>query len=156
MKLSMEGGRLGGIALMREYLPHSSGFVVSPGLEGTPVFHGHGESDPLVGLEAANNSWDAITSKKSVTNYQLVTYPNLAHLVSLKEILDLLAFLKEVIPPDNCCRLKLKDPGNMSVKELRSAIAWAGLGRMAVGLAEKLEFVGLEETRLELVLGKRD
>ena len=31
----------------------------------------------------------------------------------------------------------------MSVKELRGAIAWAGLGRMAVGLAEKLEFVNL-------------
>ena len=59
-------------------------------------------------------------------------------------------------PPRQQLQDKLKDPGNMSVKELRGAIAWAGLGRMAVGLAEKLEFVGLEETRLELVLGKRD
>ena len=93
------GGRLRGIALMREYLPHSLGFVMSPGLEGTPIFQGHGESDPLVGLDAANNSRDAVTSKKSVTDYRLVTYLNLAHSVFPKEISDLLAFLKEVIPP---------------------------------------------------------
>ncbi len=73
----------------------------------------------------------------------MVTYPNRAHLVSPKEISDLLAFLKEVIPPDNSCRIKLKDPGDMSVNELRSAITWVGLGRMAVGLAEKLEFINL-------------
>ena len=50
-----------------------------------------------------------------------------------------------VVPPDNSCRINLKDPGDRSVKELRGAIAWAGLGRMAVGLAEKLEFVNLLE-----------
>jgi hypothetical protein len=31
----------------------------------------------------------------------------------------------------------------MSVKELRGVITWVGLGRMAIGLAEKLEFVDL-------------
>ncbi len=61
---------------MREYLPHSSGFVVSPGLEGTPIFHGHSKSDPLVGLESTNNSRDAVTYNKSVTDYRLTTYPN--------------------------------------------------------------------------------
>ncbi|KAL3777324.1 hypothetical protein ACHAW5_005960 [Stephanodiscus triporus] len=143
MQLSPEGGRLGGIALLSGYLPHSSGFVVSPGLEGTPIFHGHGESDPLVRLEAANDSRDVVTSIKGGTDYRLVTYPNLAHSVSPEEVSDLLAFLREVIPPDDSCKVKLKDPGDMSVRELKDAIVRAGLGRMAVGLAEKSEFVDL-------------
>ena len=41
-------GRLGGIVVMSGYLPQSSGFAISPGLEFTPVFHGHGKSDLLV------------------------------------------------------------------------------------------------------------
>jgi lysophospholipase-2 len=143
MQLSSETGRLGGIVVMSGYLPHSSGFVISPGLESTPVFHGHGESDALVGLDAARESRDVVTSGRGGTDYRLVTYPNLAHSVSPKEISDVLAFLKEVIPPDDACRVKPKDPADMSVRELKTAIERAGLSRMAVGFSEKREFVDL-------------
>jgi predicted esterase len=136
------GGRLGGIVVMSGYLPHSSGFVVSPGLESTPVFHGHGESDPLVRPDTARESRDVVTGGGG-TDYRLVMYPNLGHSVSPGEVADVLAFLREVIPPDDSCRVRLKDPADMSVKELKAAIARAGLGRMAVGFSEKREFVDL-------------
>ena len=144
MQLPPGGGRLGGVVVMSGYLPHSSGFVISPGLESTPVFHGHGESDPLVGLDAARESRDVVTSGRGGTDYRLVTYPGLAHSVSPGEISDVLAFLREVIPPDDgACRVKPKDPADMSVRELKAAIERAGLSRMAVGFSEKREFVDL-------------
>jgi lysophospholipase-2 len=143
MQLSSEGGRLAGIALMSGYLPHSSGFAISPGLESTPIFHGHGTSDPLVRLDAANDSRDVVTRERGATDYRLVTYPNLAHSVSPREISDVLAFLREVLPPDETCRVRLKDPGDMSIKELKVAIAKAGIQNMSVGLMEKSEFVDL-------------
>ena len=116
---------------------------MSPGLEGTPVFHGHGESDLLVGLEAANDSRDAVTSKKSVTDYRLVTYPNLAHFVSPKEISDLLAFLKEVIPPRQQLQDKIEGSWQHVRERAEGCDRLGGIGWMAVGLAEKLEFVEL-------------
>lgn len=143
MQLSSDGGRLGGIAIMSGYLPHSSGFVISPGLENTPIFHGHGISDPLVNVSAANDSRDVVASGRGGTDYRLVTYPNLGHSVSPKEISDVLAFLREVLPPDDAFNVKLKDPGEMSIKELRTAIAKAGIQRLSVGLMEKSEYVDL-------------
>ncbi len=45
--------------------------------------------------------------------------------------MDVLAFLGEVTPPDDTCRMRLKCPADMSVEELKMAIARAGLRRMA-------------------------
>ena len=127
---------------MSGYLPHESGFKVSGGMENTPIWHGHGESDPLVRLDMARESQRAVKAK-GATNYVLKTYPGLAHSVNPQEISDVLSFLQSVIPPDESCKIRLKDPGDMSVKELKGAIAKAGLGSRAVGLMEKSEFVDL-------------
>jgi lysophospholipase-2 len=137
------GNRLGGIVILSGYLPHSSGFVISPGLENTPIFHGHGASDPLVNVTAANDSRDVVTSIKGGTNYRLVTYPNVGHSVSPREISDVLSFLREILPPDASFNLKSKDPGDMSIKELKAAIVDAGIQRLSVGLMEKSEYVDL-------------
>lgn len=134
---------LGGIVIMSGYLPHSSAFTISPGLEHTPIFHGHGESDPLVRLDAARESHEMVTNGRGGTDYRLVTYPNLAHSVCPKEIADVLAFLFEVLPPDETCKINVKDPGEMSVKELKVAIVKAGLGGLSIGFSEKREFVDL-------------
>lgn len=134
---------LAGIVLMSGYLPHSSGFTITPGLENTPIFHGHGESDPLIKLEYARESCELVTNEKGATDYQLVTYPNLAHSISPKELSDVLVFIQKVLPPDDNYKIQMKDPMDMSVKELKSAIAKAGLGRLALGFSEKGEFIEL-------------
>lgn len=135
--------QLAGIVIMSGYLPHESGFNVSNGLEGTPIFHGHGEADPLVRLIAANESQSTVKAK-GATNYTLKTYPGLAHSVNPQEIGDVLSFLQQILPPEgDFTTVKLKDPAEMSVKELKGAISKAGLGRLAVGFSEKREFVEL-------------
>ena len=90
----------------------------------------------------AQQSREAVTGK-GATRYDLKGYPGLPHSVSPQEIADVLAYLQEVLPPDDASKIKLKDPASMSVKELRAAIRRAGLGSQAVGLMEKSEFVKL-------------
>ncbi len=137
------GGRLRGINVMSGYLPNSSCFAISPELESTSVFHGHCKLDPLVCWDTARESRGIVTSGRGGTDYRLVTYPNLGYSVLPGEVSDVLAFLREVIPPNNTCRLRLKYPVNMSVKELKMAIARAGLSGMAFGFSEKREFIYL-------------
>ncbi len=90
MQLPPGGGRLGGIVVMSGYLPQSSGFAISPGLESTPVFHGHGKSDLLVRPDTAQESCNVAISGRGRggMDYRLVTYPNLGHLVSPGKVLD--------------------------------------------------------------------
>jgi lysophospholipase-2 len=140
--------KLGGVVLMSGYLPHESGFTITPGLEDTPIFHGHGQLDPLVRMEAAIESQHVVQTK-GATNYQLKTYSGLAHSVNPQELQDVLSFLKSILPPTTEFNVKLKDPAEMSIKELKVAISKAGLGRQAIGLMEKREFV-------ELLQGHRD
>jgi predicted esterase len=75
---------------MSGYLPHSSGSAISPGLESTPVFHGHGKSDLLIPPDAARESCDVAISGRGrgKMDYRLVTYPNLGHSVSPGKVLD--------------------------------------------------------------------
>jgi lysophospholipase-2 len=142
MQLPNNNNKLGGVVLMSGYLPHESGFTITPGLEDTPIFHGHGQLDPLVRLEAAIES-QSVVQTKGATNYQLKTYSGLAHSVNPQELQDVLSFLKSILPPTTEFNVKLKDPAEMSIKELKAAISKAGLGRQAIGLMEKREFVEL-------------
>ena len=142
MQLPNNNNKLGGVVLMSGYLPHESGFTIAPGLEDTPIFHGHGQLDPLVRLEAATESQHVVQTK-GATNYQLKTYSGLAHSVNPQELQDVLSFLKSILPPTTEFNVKLKDPAEMSIKELKVAIGKAGLGRQAIGLMEKREFVEL-------------
>jgi len=139
MQLAMP---LAGIVVMSGYLPHESGFKITAGLEDTPIWHGHGAVDPLVKMQAAMDSESAVT-KMGATDYTLKPYAGLAHSVNPTEITHVLAFLEKVLPPDDSCRIKLKDPSEMSIKELKGAIAKNGLGRLAIGLMEKREYVDL-------------
>jgi hypothetical protein len=77
-----------------------------------------------------------------VSGYKLRTYP-IGHTVSMDEIGHVRDFLLSTIPDDPSCRVKLKDPSSMSVKELKLAIQRAGLAHRAAGFCEKAEFVKL-------------
>ncbi len=135
---------LAGIVLLSGYLPHLSAFRVTPGLENTPIWHGHGTVDPLVKIEAARESQSTLMSEQhGATDYTLQCYPGLAHSINPQELSDMLVFLRKVLPPDDNHKIKLKDPSDMSIKELKHAIARAGLGERAVGFMEKRDFVEL-------------
>ena len=141
-RLPAEAGPLAGIVVMSGYLPHESGFNITPGLETTPIFHGHGTVDMMVRMPMAKESQEHV-KQRGATNYQLKTYTGLGHSLNPEEISDVVSFLLTFLPPSDDCKIKLKDPKEMSIKELKEAIAKAGLGKNAVGLMEKSEFVDL-------------
>ena len=131
-----------GILLLSGYLPAASKFRIPKGLEGTPILHCHGTADPMVPLAVAQKSQELL-AERGAKEYSLKSYPGVAHTVSMEEIADVKEWLKRVLPPDDSCKIVLKDPTEMSVKELKAAIRKAGLGQKAVGLMEKQEFVKL-------------
>jgi len=96
----------------------------------------------MVVVNMAQRSKDMVLAK-GAASYDLKTYPGLEHSVSMEEIADVKEFLQTQLPPDSTCQVQLKDPAEMSTKELKDAIRNAGLGSKAVGLMEKSEFVEL-------------
>ena len=75
-----------------------------------------------------------------VEDYTLESFP-IPHSISPPELQKVLAFMAKVLPPDTSYNVQLKDPKDMSVKELKAAIRKAGLS--TVGLMEKSEFIKL-------------
>lgn len=138
-----ESQKLGGIVALSGYLPSAHTFTITPGLEDTPILHLHGKQDPLVSYALAEKTRTAVMGK-GATNYELKSYP-IPHTVTMEEIAAWQAFLARVVPPDDTCKIKVKEASEMSIKELKAAIQKAGLGRQAVGLMEKGEFVKLLE-----------
>lgn len=135
-------GRLAGVVVMSGYLPAAKEFTITPGGEDVPILHCHGEADPMVNINMARRSQEMVMSM-GAKSYELKTYPGLVHSVSMEEIAYVKEFLEKVVPSDTEFQVKLKDPSEMSVKELRAAIRKAGIGSKAVGLMEKSEFVKL-------------
>jgi lysophospholipase II len=133
--------KIGGIVCLSGYLPAAKLFRIAPGNEDIPVLHCHGTVDMVVSYPLAQKSKNKV-QEKGCTNYTIKSYP-IGHTVDMKELSDVLQFLKESVPPDETCRVKVKDVQDMTVKELREAIRNAGLSQKAVGLMEKSEFVRL-------------
>ena len=132
---------LAGIIVLSGYLPAASKFQLTPGLERTPILHCHGTQDMMVNHNLAHKTMEHLKSK-GATDYRVKSYP-IAHTVSTEELAEVLQFVQSILPDDASCRIKLKDPHEMSVKELRGAIRKAGLSHKAVGFCEKEEFVRL-------------
>ena len=135
--------KLAAVVVMSGYLPAAKSFKLTPGLEDTPVLHCHGSLDPMVQIGMATKSREHVM-EAGAKDYELKQYP-IQHTVSPAEIADVLKFLQSKLPPDDTCRIKVKEPSEMSVKELKAAIRQANLGSKAVGLMEKSEFVRLLE-----------
>ena len=134
--------KLAGIVVMSGYLPAAKQFKIADGNMDLPILHCHGESDPMVNINMARRSKEMV-SQLGAEKYKLKTYPGLVHTVSMDEVADVKEFLDGVLPSAQECRVKLKDPSDMSVKELRATIRKAGIGSKAVGMMEKSEFVNL-------------
>ena len=135
--------KIGGVVLMSGYLPAAkTKFRLNDANKDTPVLHCHGDSDPIVRLENGEKS-QAWLTQSGASNYKLKVYPGLVHSVNPEEIQDVKEFVESILPVDNDFRVKLKDPSEMSIKELKATIRKAGLGSKAVGMMEKSEFVKL-------------
>jgi predicted esterase len=134
--------KLAGIVMLSGYLPAASKFHIQGGLEDTPILHLHGTADLLVPLAVAQRSQELL-GDKGAKEYSLKSYPGVQHTVTMEEIQEMKLFLDRVLPASDECQVQLKDPSEMSVKELKAAIRKAGLGQKAVGLMEKGEFVKL-------------
>jgi len=142
--LQLKGGadhKLAGIVVLSGYLPAASKFSITPGLEDVPLWHGHGSQDPLVRPDLADKTKATIMAK-GLKSYELHKYP-VAHTVDMKELRDMMGFLQTILPADDSCKITLKDPSEMSIKELKAAIRKAGLQKDALGFTEKREFIQL-------------
>lgn len=128
---------LAGIVVMSGYLPAASQLRLKQ--PATPVWHGHGTQDPLVQFAMAQKTKERLVGM-GVEDYTLESFP-IPHSISPPELQKVLAFMAKVLPPDTSYNVQLKDPKDMSVKELKAAIRKAGLS--TVGLMEKSEFIKL-------------
>jgi len=133
---------LAGIVVLSGYLPNTEDFFITSGLETTPVLHCHGTADPMVQYTMAVKT-QKVMHQKGATNYQLKKYPGVQHTVSMDEIRDVESFLVNILPDDANSRIRLKDPRDMTVKELHNLILNLGLQKKAIGLREKCELVRL-------------
>lgn len=137
--------KLAGIVVLSGYLPAAKQFRVTAGLESTPVLHCHGTQDMVVNFNLAEKTKNKVV-EKGVINYEIKSYP-IGHTVAMDELAHVLQFVQTVLPhsDDPTHKVRLKDPNDMSVKELRAAVRKAGLSQHAVGFMEKVEFVRLLE-----------
>jgi lysophospholipase-2 len=140
--------KLGGILVMSGYCPGYSKFKLTPGLEDVPLMHCHGTSDPVVRHEWAVKTKGHVESL-GFRNYELKNYRGMAHSVCDEEIKDALQFLNKCLPDDAAFTVKPKDPSDMSIKELKTAIQRAGLASKAHGFNEKQEYVALLKAHRE-------
>ena len=142
MQMPSSDKKLAGIIVLSGYLPQQTKFTITDGLQETPILHCHGSQDPVVIFPMAELTKKALTEMKGAKNYELKTYP-VQHTVSMEEIAEMESFLQKILPPDETCRVRVKEPKEMSIKELKAAIKKAGLSNKAVGFMEKSEFIRL-------------
>lgn len=131
--------QLAGIVVMSGYVPAAAQMKVHQ--PATPILHCHGTQDVVVPYTMAEKS-QLMLKAKGVENYELKSYP-IPHTVSPEELASVIAFIQQVLPPDDTCQVTLPDPSTMSVKELKAEIRNAGLTKQAAGFMEKQEFVQL-------------
>jgi lysophospholipase-2 len=128
--------KLAGVLVMSGYLAGAGQFTLTDAGRGTKTMHCHGTSDPMVRFSMAQKT-ETLIKEKGHEDYTLKPYNGMVHTVLPEEIKDALAFLQGVLPSDDSCFVAVKGADEMSVKELKAAIANGGLGKEAVGMSEK-------------------
>ncbi|KAL4062861.1 Phospholipase/carboxylesterase/thioesterase [Scleroderma yunnanense] len=101
--------RLGGLVILSAWLPLRKELkgMLTPHAASLPVFWGHGADDLLIPHSIARRSVERLTQDfgfpsqnefGSDSGLKLVTYPDLDHSTSEKELDDVAEFLKHVVP----------------------------------------------------------
>jgi len=140
--------KLAGLLVMSGYCPGYSKFSITAGLESTPVLHTHGTADPVVQFAWATQTRDFV-QEKGATSYTFIEYAGMVHTVqppppnSMALLQTAQTHLATILPHDEAFAIAPKDPNEMSVKELKAAVAAAGLAAQAVGFSEKREYIDL-------------
>jgi len=103
--------KLGGVTVLSGWLPLNSKFktMASQHAPQTPLFWGHGTSDPLVLHTLATDSVEFLTSKigfrkstpGSTTGLDFRSYQGMAHSSCPTELDDLSVWIKRVVPKDS-------------------------------------------------------
>jgi len=103
--------KLGGAVVLSGWLPLSKKIkgTLSDNASSLPIFWGHGIDDPLVRIDFATRSVDFLKSNcgisevddKTLSGLKYNKYAGLGHSSSEKELSDLKAWLKSVIPRSN-------------------------------------------------------
>jgi predicted esterase len=88
----------------------------------TPIFYGHGASDPLIPPMVAQLSVDTM-QKQGFGDLEFKMYPGMQHSTCYEEMRDMKAFLEKVIPDK---KLTVEDIDSMSVRELKDFISSRG------------------------------
>lgn len=62
----------------------------------TPVFHGHGDCDPVISLYKGQEAKNFFTSECGIRHYDFRIYPGLEHSTAPEEMIDLVQFIKNI------------------------------------------------------------
>lgn len=95
---------------------------VNQDIKHTPIFYGHGASDPLIPPIVAKITAETM-EKQGFAGLQFKMYPGMQHSTCYDEMKDMKAFLQKVIPD---IKLSVKDIDAMSVRELKDFIKSCG------------------------------
>lgn len=61
----------------------------------TPIYHGHGDCDPVIGIEYARMTAKYFKEELGFTDYTLKEFPNMAHSTCNEEMQDIIEFFKK-------------------------------------------------------------
>lgn len=131
-----------GIIVMSGYLCGSSRLKMTDGFEDVPILHCHGTGDMVVRYDWAQKTKEAV-EEKGIKSYDLRSYEGMAHTVNAGVLAAVQEFVSDKLPLNEDLAIKIKDPSEMSIKELKTAVRNAGLSSKALGFSEKQEFVFL-------------
>lgn len=64
----------------------------------TPIFHGHGRSDPMIAIAFSDLHHKFFTTELDYPDYTYKTYPGIGHSTSNDELEDVLEFIRKTVP----------------------------------------------------------
>lgn len=64
----------------------------------TPIFHGHGQSDPMINVKLADSAAAYFKDQLKFKEYTYKTYPNTGHSLAEEELGEILEFIKDKLP----------------------------------------------------------
>lgn len=93
----------------------------------TPVFYGHGASDPLIPPMVAQLSVQHLLENHKFSDLKFNMYPGMQHSTCYEEMRDMKEFLQRVIPPEPQQAVTEEDISSMSVRELKHFLQSRGV-----------------------------